>query len=46
MATTPKHTVEVYDNLTGEHYTRDCTPEELEFYKSLENPVQKATTDE
>jgi hypothetical protein len=42
MDTTPNHTVEVYDNLTGEHYTRDCTPEELAFYEQLEKEQNEA----
>jgi len=35
MGTETNFTVEVYDNATGEHYTRPCTPEELAFYQSL-----------
>ena len=42
MATTSNHTVEVYDNLTGEHYTRECTPEELAFYEQMENEQNEA----
>jgi hypothetical protein len=42
MDTTPNHTVEVYDNLTGEHYTRDCTPEELAFYEQFEKEQNEA----
>ena len=45
MATTPKHTVEVYDNLTGEHYTRDCTPEELAFYEQFEKEQNEPPAD-
>jgi hypothetical protein len=30
-----KYTVEVYDNATGEHYTRPANAEELAFYETL-----------
>ena len=36
MATETNYTVEVYDNATGEHYTRPATPEELAFYEQLQ----------
>jgi hypothetical protein len=35
MDTETNQTVEVYDNATGEHYTRPCTPDELAFYEEL-----------
>jgi hypothetical protein len=45
-----EHTVEVYDNATGEHYTRPATAEELAFYETLaeqlSNPPQQEPTDE
>ena len=40
MGTEPDYTVEVYDNATGEHYTRPCTPEELAFYSEQEMQKQ------
>lgn len=30
-----KETVEVYDNATGEHYTRDATAEEQSIYEQI-----------
>ncbi len=30
-----KETVEVYDNATGEHYTRDATVEEKAIYEQI-----------
>jgi hypothetical protein len=41
MDTEPDHTVEVYDNATGEHYTRPCTPEELAFYEQQKQELQQ-----
>jgi hypothetical protein len=35
MGTETNWTVEVYDNETGEHYERPCTPDELAFYEEL-----------
>lgn len=35
MDTDSKNMVEVYDNATGQHYFRECTPEELAFYEEL-----------
>jgi hypothetical protein len=40
MATETNHSVEVYDNKTGEHYTRPANAEELEFYKELEEMLK------
>jgi hypothetical protein len=45
MDTTTNNTVEVYDNLTGEHYTRDCTSEELAFYEELKKEQNEALAD-
>lgn len=39
-----KWMVEVYDSLTGEHYERECTPEELVFYEQLEKEQIEAPT--
>ena len=44
MATETNYTVEVYDVATGEHYTRPATPDELAFYKQLEQ-AQAATNE-
>lgn len=32
-----KETVEVYDNATGEHYTRDATAEEIMIYQQIKD---------
>lgn len=48
MDTTSKPKIEVYDNLTGEHYERECTPEEMFFYEQWEreqNETPSANTD-
>lgn len=34
------HTIEVYDNETGQHYTRPCTDEEIELYVQYPNGIQ------
>ena len=44
MATETNHTVEVYDNATGEHYTRPANAEELAYYEQLE--AEQEPTDE
>jgi hypothetical protein len=48
MATETNYTVEVYDNETGEHYTRPANAEELAFYEELEKELAqtKPATDE
>jgi hypothetical protein len=43
MATETNHTVEVYDNATGEHYTRPANAEELAFYEQLEAEALQPT---
>jgi hypothetical protein len=45
MATETDHTVEVYDNATGEHYTRPANAEELAFYKQLEKELAESKTE-
>jgi hypothetical protein len=45
MATRTKHTVEVYDNATGEHFTRPANAEELAFYKQLEKELAQSNTE-
>ena len=42
MDTETKYTVEIYDNLTGEHYERECTAEELAFYEELAKEQNEA----
>jgi hypothetical protein len=44
MATETNHTVEVYDNATGEHYTRPANAEELAFYEQFK--VEQELTNE
>jgi hypothetical protein len=39
-----EHTVEVYDNATGEHYTRPATAEELAFYETLAEQLANPNT--
>jgi hypothetical protein len=45
MATKTNHTVEVYDNATGENYTRPANAEELAFYDELEKELTQSNSE-
>lgn len=40
-----KETVEVYDNATGQHYTREATEEELMVYQQMTEIVSSPSVE-